>query len=91
MRADAVIVTGSVTGEPPRLADVEEARAYCRLPVLLGSGVSADNVKDFYAAADGFIVGSFFKAGGHWARAVDPRRVKRLTAALRALRARKKE
>src|SRR5437763_9394192 len=38
MRGDAVIVTGSVTGKPPQLADVREAKAHCRLPVLLGSG-----------------------------------------------------
>src|SRR5215471_9645533 len=41
MRADAVIITGSVTGDAPKLADAREAKAHCRLPVLLGSGVDA--------------------------------------------------
>src|SRR5215212_12223324 len=44
MRADAVIVSGSATGEPPRAADVKEAKSHCRIPVLLGSGVSPENV-----------------------------------------------
>ncbi len=78
MRADAVIVTGSVTGEAPKIADVEEAKAHCRAPVLLGSGIDADNIADFYQAADGFIIGSYFKVDGHWANPVDAARVRRL-------------
>jgi membrane complex biogenesis BtpA family protein len=78
MRADAVIVTGSVTGEAPKIADALEAKAHCRAPVLLGSGVDADNIADFYQAADGFIIGSYFKADGHWANPVDAGRVRRL-------------
>ena len=39
MGADCVIVTGNVTGRPPTAADVREAKAHCRLPVLLGSGI----------------------------------------------------
>ena len=86
MRADAVIVTGSVTGAPPRVEDVREAKAHCRVPVLLGSGIAPENISEFYDEADGFIVGSYFKEGGHWANAVDGRRVERLTGAVRRLR-----
>lgn len=86
MRADAVIVSGSTTGEPPRVADVHEARAHCRIPVVLGSGVDADNITEFYAAADGFIVGSYFKQEGHWANAVDAARVERLMRVMRRMR-----
>jgi uncharacterized protein len=75
MRGDAVIITGSVTGDPPRLQDVAEAQSHCHLPVVLGSGVTAANAGDFYEAADGFIVGTYFKVDGHWAQTVDPRRV----------------
>ncbi|MCI0339468.1 MAG: BtpA/SgcQ family protein [Acidobacteria bacterium] len=75
MRADAVIVTGSVTGDAPKLEDVREVKAHCRLPVLLGSGVDVNNIAEFYGASDGFIVGSYFKVDGHWANAVDANRV----------------
>lgn len=88
MRADAVVVTGGVTGEPPRAADVREAKSRCRLPVLLGSGITAENVSEFFDAADGFIVGSYFKEGGLWSNTVDPSRVGRLMGAVRKLRAR---
>jgi membrane complex biogenesis BtpA family protein len=87
MRGDAVIVSGSATGEAPRAADVREARSHCRIPVLLGSGVTPENVAEFYDAADGFIVGSYFKEGGLWSNTVEPARVRRMAEAVRALRA----
>ncbi|MBV8859276.1 MAG: BtpA/SgcQ family protein [Acidobacteria bacterium] len=85
MRGDAVIVSGSATGEPPRAADVKEAGLHCRLPVLLGSGVTPENVAEFFDAADGFIVGSYFKEGGLWSNTVDAARVRRMVEAVREL------
>jgi membrane complex biogenesis BtpA family protein len=86
MRGDAVIVSGGVTGEPPRAADVREAKSRCRIPVLLGSGVSPENVSEFFDDADGFIVGSYFKEGGLWSNTVERARVERLVEAVRRLR-----
>lgn len=86
MRADAVIVTGSVTGEPPRGEDVREVKAHTKLPVLLGSGVDANNLGDFFDDADGFIVGTYFKHEGRWTNAVDASRVRRLTTLINELR-----
>ncbi len=87
MGADCVIVTGSVTGSPPTAADVKEAKAHCRLPVILGSGITAENITDFYNAADGFIVGSDFKVDGHWSNTVDPSRVERFMTIVKELAA----
>jgi membrane complex biogenesis BtpA family protein len=78
MRGDAVIVTGNVTGDPPKLQDVQEIKAHCRLPVLIGSGIDADNIADFYQAADGFIIGSYFKVDGNWANEIDVGRIEKL-------------
>ena len=86
MGADCVIVTGSVTGEPPSPADVKEAKAHCRIPVILGSGISADNISEFYNEADGFIVGSAFKVDGLWSNKIDPSRVVRFMAVVTKLR-----
>lgn len=83
MRGDAVIITGSATGDPPKLADVEEAKAHCRLPVVLGSGVDDKNIAEFQPKADGFIIGSFFKREGKWQNEVDARRVERFMALAR--------
>jgi len=81
MRGDAVIVTGVATGDAPQNGDVLAVKRKTRLPVYLGSGVTAANLKTFFAVADGFIVGSEFKQGGHWARAVDAKRVGKFMAA----------
>lgn len=75
MGADCVIVTGSATGRPPTIADVEEAKGHCGLPVFLGSGITANNIAEFYEAADGFIIGSAFKIDGLWSNTIDPARV----------------
>ncbi|MDQ3803629.1 MAG: BtpA/SgcQ family protein [Acidobacteriota bacterium] len=86
MRGDAVVVTGGVTGEPPRVADVREVKARCRLPVVLGSGVDAANLADFYHEADAFVIGSYFKEGGHWSNPVDAARVGKLMEAVRRIK-----
>ena len=85
MAADCVIVTGSVTGEAPKVADVQEAKTHCHLPVLLGSGISETNIDQFYNEADGFIIGSAFKIDGLWSNTVDPNRVMQFVHKLRLI------
>lgn len=86
MGADCVIVTGSATGKPPQIADVQEAKSHCRLPVFLGSGITETNIGEFYDAADGFIIGSAFKVDGLWSNTIDPARVGKVIKALDAFR-----
>jgi membrane complex biogenesis BtpA family protein len=78
MGADCVIVTGSATGKAPSLTDVQEGKAHCHLPVILGSGINAHNIAEFYKEADGFIIGTTFKEAGVWSKTVDPARVEDL-------------
>ena len=60
--ADALIVSGAGTGLAADLADVERVRRTApATKILLGSGVTLANVRDFLPAADGFIVGSSLK------------------------------
>ena len=84
MGADCVIVTGSVTGEAPQVADVKEAKSHCHLPVFLGSGITEANIEQFYNEADGFIIGSYFKVDGLWSNTVEPTRVTRFVNRLAA-------
>ena len=82
--ADALIVSGAGTGQPADLADVERVHRACpRTKLLLGSGVTASNVKDHLRFADGVIVGSSLKRGGKLANPVDPKRVAALGRAMR--------
>lgn len=86
MSADCVIVTGSATGKPPNVADVREAKSHCGLPVFLGSGMTANNIAEFYDDADGFIIGSAFKLEGLWSNTVDPARVLSFIEAIQRIR-----
>ena len=74
MRADAVIVTGTATGHPPNPADFAEVKQHCTLPVILGSGVTPENVEIFYSHADALIVGSTLKHNGKWNHPIDSNR-----------------
>jgi hypothetical protein len=87
MRGDVVIVTGAVTGDPCRVEDVAEARAHTRLPVVLGSGVTVDNLDQYFELADGFIIGTHFKIDSYWANTVAPPRVAAFMAKTEQLRA----
>ncbi len=82
--ADAVIVTGPATGRPPDVALLERVKAALpHAPVLVGSGVDAENVAEILRIADGAIVGTALKRGGLVTNPVDPARVKRLVRAAR--------
>ncbi|GMR22747.1 MAG: BtpA/SgcQ family protein [Acidobacteriota bacterium] len=64
--ADAIVVTGTVTGEPPRIEEIEEAKSGASdVPVLIGSGVARSNARALLDAADGAIVGTSLKTGDH--------------------------
>jgi predicted TIM-barrel enzyme len=43
--------------------------------VLIGSGLTADNIEKYFPVADAFIIGSYFKHGGDWKNEVDADRV----------------
>ena len=73
--ADAIIVTGVSTGCEAHIEDVAQVRP-AGLPVVIGSGITADNAAKFAAAADGLIVGTYLKYDGNWRNPVDLSRVR---------------
>jgi predicted TIM-barrel enzyme len=83
--ADGVVVTGPATGCEADAGVAAAVAAAVGIPVLVGSGMTAENLGR-YAAADGFIVGSTVKHDGHWAGTLDPARVAAVVAARAALR-----
>ena len=74
--ADALIVSGQGTGMAADRADLERVRAACPdARILLGSGVTVQNVGEYLDLADGFIVGTSMKTGGRISNPVDLERV----------------
>jgi uncharacterized protein len=83
-QADGVIVSGAATGRPTDPSEVRAASEAVGIPVLVGSGVTPENMECF-AAADALIVGSSVKEGGLWSNPLDDGRVRAVAHAFRAL------
>jgi uncharacterized protein len=82
--ADAMIVSGRMTGDAPDLAKVREAKALAGdTPLLLGSGTDESNIAAFLGVADGAIVGTSLKVDGRCENPVDVERVRRLVERVR--------
>lgn len=59
--ADAVIITGTATGIAPNVDLLKLIRNYISIPILIGSGLSIDNLGQIWPYADGAIIGSSLK------------------------------
>lgn len=80
--ADAVLVTGSGTGNAADLSELREVTdAAGDTPVLVASGVTPDSIGALLEHAAGAIVGTSLKTGGVTTNPVDPARAAALTAA----------
>jgi len=73
--ADVVIVTGQRTGDSAKMEEIAAVKGATALPVVVGSGVDADNIADILSACDGVIVASSLKRDGVWWNEVDPDRL----------------
>ena len=76
MGADAVIITGSHTGQAVSVHDLEAAGQAGDLPVVVGSGATAESLPALLDHADAVIVGSALKKRGHWANELDEERIR---------------
>lgn len=64
--SDGLIITGTWTGKEPNLADITEAKLAAQtLPVLIGSGFSAENATKLLPHINGAIVASSLKTGDY--------------------------
>lgn len=85
-RADALIVSGRMTGSAPSVEKVRRAKELATRPVLMGSGTDEGNIAEFLQYADGAIVGSSLKVDGAAEKPVDVQRVRRYMKAVRSVR-----
>jgi membrane complex biogenesis BtpA family protein len=81
--ADALIVSGTGTGQATSLAEVKRVRSACpQASVLIGSGATAAEVASYLQFADGLIVGTWVKRAGKLSNPVDRHRVAALRKAI---------
>ena len=82
--ADAVVISGRETGVAPDFARLAMVRQAIDAPILIGSGLTAENAVKL-ADADGAIVGTALKRDGRMEAAIDAQRVERLVRAFKQL------
>jgi len=73
--SDGIIITGKTTGNAALIEDVLTACQSTLLPVIIGSGITVNNIKEYWEFADAFIIGSHFKEEGKWQNEVDYKQV----------------
>jgi uncharacterized protein len=87
---DAVLVSGQITGEAAKMADLEAVKAVLPdTPVLANTGVKHATVGDVFKIADGCIVGSSLKVDGNTWNMVDGERAREFMALVRKARGEK--
>lgn len=86
-RCDAVVTTGDGTGIETPIVKLQEFRKNLdTFPLLVGAGVTAENVTDQFLVADGAIVGSYFKPDKDTELPVDRKRVREFMDVVRYIR-----
>jgi hypothetical protein len=98
-KIEGVIISGRATGAPVAEEDLRQARAAIESvkkqtaatlgkpwapPLIVGSGVSPENMCMCKRHADAVIVGSALKEGGYWECDLDERKLQRLIETWRA-------
>lgn len=58
---------GTATGCAVNENDLNAIYNKCKSPIIIGSGVSSDNVHEYFNKSHAAVIGSFFKRDGHWA------------------------
>ncbi|MCA9522390.1 MAG: hypothetical protein KC609_15520, partial [Myxococcales bacterium] len=83
--ADAVIISGSATGKPVDLEELQTVRqSISSGPLLIGSGATPKRLPEILPHVDGLIVGSYLKSGRNPDNPVDPQRAAQFVQAVRA-------
>jgi len=73
--SDGLIITGKSTGYNADINELTQVKNACNLPVIVGSGITIENVSEYLKVSDALIVGSYFKKNGYWENPLDYERV----------------
>lgn len=74
-RSDGLIITGKATGLAADLEEIKAVKENTKLPILIGSGITLENLETYFSISDAFIVGSWFKKNGYWENELEAQKV----------------
>ncbi|XP_035787651.1 uncharacterized protein F13E9.13, mitochondrial-like [Anopheles albimanus] len=84
--SDGLIITGTATGASADRAELERLQGKTQLPLILGSGVTVNNLPTYWKLGHGAIVGSHFKTNGHWSEDLCAKRISAFMDSIETLR-----
>ena len=87
--SDGLIITGSSTGKAVDIKELDALKDSVNKPILIGSGITAENISEYWNYADAFIVGSHFKKNGFWMNPISNERLFVFMSQVEILRSRK--
>lgn len=87
--SDGVVLTGQATGSPADEDELNSLFGRTKLPIVIGSGVTLDNVETYFPKSNALIIGSYFKEGGQWQFPLSEQRVVEFMERISELRRRK--
>lgn len=61
-----VFIAGSATGFAVDVNDLKSIYKRVNAPILIGSGVTSENLREYFYKSNAAIIGSYFKRDGHW-------------------------
>ena len=73
--SDGLIVTGASTGKAVDIRELDALKDSVNKSILIGSGITADNISEYWNYADAFIIGSHFKENGFWMNQISNERL----------------
>lgn len=81
-------ITGTATGCAVNENDLDSIYNQCKSPIIIGSGVTSGNVKDYFHKSNAAVIGSYFKRDGQWTNELCQTRIDELMKCVNDLRAR---
>lgn len=85
-RSDGIIITGKSTGEETSIEEINTVKNVCKIPIIVGSGVTFENLATYLPIADALIVGSWFKEDGYWANNLNYDKIARFMDKAKSIR-----
>lgn len=73
--SDGIIITGTSTGKAVDIRELDALKDSVSKPILIGSGITVDNISEYWTFANAFIVGSHFKENGYWMNPISDERL----------------
>ncbi len=84
--SDGVIVTGNHTGMSASIDELKTLKNNLDFPILVGSGITLENVESYLPICDAMIVGSYFKDEGYWENELNYERVSNFMKLINSIR-----